>query len=444
MSESIYIKNLGPINELQLSLSKKMKLIIGPQATGKSTLAKIIYFCKKIRDYTVEYLVEDDLILKSPVGELYLSYLKYIRLQYMNSFGTTRHFSKGFRVKYDYQNGEYVEIKLDEARYAKFRFSAKMENDIKGFLKSAYQLYQDNHDTGTENAYDTLLRKIQIKREAKRHFTEVVADAFGDGADILYIPAGRSLLSVMSDQIDSVNSTLLDLPMQDFVNHIHNTKIRFGSKFDTIVADYVKTIKGQIKNANVDIAKNLIRSILKADYINDPDGEKLFFDEKHWVKLIYGSSGQQEALWILLLLFIVILEDKKSFIIVEEPEAHLFPEAQKDIVELMVLTVNSSNSQMIITTHSPYILTSANLMIHSAIVENKIRTSAYKAVIPKPLRLSSNDISAHKFREEGNKGLFSIMDQETGMICSSEIDTISEWINEYTEKLLDLELKYDL
>ena len=74
-------------------------------------------------------------------------------------------------------------------------------------------------------------------------------------------------------------------------------------------------------------------------------GKKIYFDERHWVKLMYGSSGQQEALWILLLVFIIILENKNAFVIIEEPEAHLFPKAQRKIVNLIALMVNTTKKQ---------------------------------------------------------------------------------------------------
>ena len=83
---------------------------------------------------------------------------------------------------------------------------------------------------------------------------------------------------------------------------------------------FQKTIKGQINNAAVDQAYEFIKKILKADYISENDGEKIYFDEYHWVKLMYGSSGQQEVLWILMLAFATILEKNKSLIIIEEPE----------------------------------------------------------------------------------------------------------------------------
>ena len=75
----------------------------------------------------------------------------------------------------------------------------------------------------------------------------------------------------------------------------------------------------------------------EADYTNESDGEKVYFDKKHWVKLMYSSSGQQEVLWILMLTFVIMLENKRSFVIIEEPEAHLFPIAQKNVISLISL-----------------------------------------------------------------------------------------------------------
>lgn len=43
--------------------------------------------------------------------------------------------------------------------------------------------------------------------------------------------------------------------------------------------------------------------------------------------VMYSSSGQQEALWILFLIFSVILTRKSVFMVIEGPEAHFFPVA---------------------------------------------------------------------------------------------------------------------
>ncbi len=43
MNEKIIIKNFGPLKQLELDL-KEIMVFIGPQASGKSTIAKLIYF----------------------------------------------------------------------------------------------------------------------------------------------------------------------------------------------------------------------------------------------------------------------------------------------------------------------------------------------------------------------------------------------------------------
>lgn len=439
----IQVKWLGPIEELRMDLSKDINLIIGPQASGKSTLGKIIYFCKKIRDYTLDFLEDDQQILGTAKNELYISFLKYIRKKYMDSFGTTRHFSHDFLINYEYDNGEVMTICLDEKGYAKFKFSDELERKLKELIFSAYRLYKNNQQDKSDDIYGYVTQKQQMKKVAVQHFREVAAKIF-EPYDVVYIPAGRSLLSVLSDQLDVVDTSVLDLPMKDFVDRIRRTKKRFGTKLDMVVADYVKMVKGQIRNADVEMAHKLIKSILKADYVNDTDGEKLYVDEKHWVKLIYGSSGQQEALWIVLLLFIIVLENEKSYIIIEEPEAHLYPMAQRKMVELIALTMNSSGSQIFVTTHSPYIMTSANLLIHSGNVENRIKTSPEDCVIARQLRISPKKVAAYKFNEDDIFKLDSIWDHDTGMMRSSEIDTISDVIYDDSERLIDLEIKYGL
>ena len=40
MSERLIVRNFGPIQEIEIDL-KKVTLLIGPQAAGKSTLAKL-------------------------------------------------------------------------------------------------------------------------------------------------------------------------------------------------------------------------------------------------------------------------------------------------------------------------------------------------------------------------------------------------------------------
>lgn len=436
------IKNFGPISDLKIDVDKNINLIIGPQASGKSTVGKVLFFCKKIRDYYIDFVMQDTAFLQTHPNELYINFLKYIRRNFMGCFGTTKHMPP-FEISYSYSNGENVSLSL-RGGYAYFKFSNKLENNIKVSLMDAYKIYLDNQRQVSLDFITKFNSKLQLKNEVKIHFTELADRIFGSTEEVIYIPAGRSLLSVLSDQLDAIDISILDLPMKEFIEKIRMTRTRFGTKLDGVVDDYLKTVQGQIKNTDIRLAEELIKKILKADYVNDTDGEKLYFDETHWVKLIYGSSGQQESLWILLLLFMVILENKRSYIVLEEPEAHLYPIAQRHIVELIALTMNSSDSKFLVTTHSPYILTATNLLIQSSIVENRIATKSEEVVIKKQLRVAPQKLSAYKIGDNEKGVLESIIDKPSGLIRSLEIDSISEKINEESDKLDLLEIKYDL
>jgi predicted ATP-dependent endonuclease of OLD family len=135
------------------------------------------------------------------------------------------------------------------------------------------------------------------------------------------------------------------------------------------------------------------------------------------------------------LIFLLILENKQVFIIFEEPEAHLYPEAQKEIVELISLLSGAENSQIIITTHSPYILSSLNNLLYAYRVGQK-KPKQTKHIVDKRLWLNPDKLSAF-FVSEG--GIENIIDDEFGLIKSEAIDSASEIINNIYNLLFNLD-----
>jgi predicted ATPase len=257
---------------------------------------------------------------------------------------------------------------------------------------------------------------------------------FGDDSDIVFIPAGRSVLATLSEQLQDIPYPSMDLIMQEFINRIRDTRRNFGSRIPEIIQDYLKTVKGQINNSAVNLAYELIHEILRADYVSDKGEEKIYYDESHWVKLLFASSGQQESLWLLLPCFMQILQQRKSLFIIEEPEAHLFPYAQRNIMELIALLANATNSTVLISTHSPYILTSTNLLLYSGAVEKQ--NSQRDAVIRPMLRIMPSIFSAFSI---DNGKLTDLFDEETSMIMAEYIDSVSTVINEDLDRLMEKE-----
>ena len=431
MKNEIRIENFGPVKEASVDLNKSFQVFIGAQASGKSTICKVVYFCQKIRDYSLNYLMDSEQFINNHKNEYMNNYFKYLKKQFMGCFGKTTHMQK-FNITYEFGQ-QSIRIYLKDG-YVRFVFSAGLKAQIEDLVNEAAEMFVTKlHDTELKSIMDSITALGLMKKDI---YTRLVG-LFENSMEIIYIPAGRSLLATMSEQLQDMSVEDMDLTMQEFIRLIRVTRSRFGTKIPEIVKEYTNTIKGQVNNTALEQAYQLIKKILKADYVSESDGEKIYYDEYHWVKLMYGSSGQQEVLWILMLVFVTILEKKKTFMVVEEPEAHLFPMAQKDIVSLIALMVNSSDGKVILTTHSPYVLTSANILLYSAKVENK-RNRENQIVVPKSYRVAYDTFSAFAFGAD--KSLSSLMDEESHMIDAGYIDGVSTITNEELERLLDMEM----
>ena len=232
---------------------------------------------------------------------------------------------KKFKIVY-YFGSNKIEITLNDDGFIRYIFDEELKNKVYSLLLESSEMFINELNS---SKISSIIDNITALAMLKQQFQNRLCILFESETDIIYIPAGRSLLATMSEKLHESTTSDMDLTMQEFINLIRNTKSKFGAKIPDIVKNYTKTVKGQINNSSLELAYEIIRDIFKADYTSESDGEKIYFDERHWVKLMYSSSGQQEVLWILMLSFIIILEKKKSFVIVEEPEAHLFPIAQK-------------------------------------------------------------------------------------------------------------------
>ena len=57
--QKIVIKNFGAIPDAEIEI-KSILVLIGEQASGKSTIAKLIYFFKSIRDELFNHIYQDN------------------------------------------------------------------------------------------------------------------------------------------------------------------------------------------------------------------------------------------------------------------------------------------------------------------------------------------------------------------------------------------------
>jgi len=225
--------------------------------------------------------------------------------------------------------------------------------------------------------------------------------------------------------------TLNEILMLEFIKRVSKLKDTFKKygNFEGLIQQFAANEQGKIL---LNTVKTKIDEILKGKYTSDSSDEKIVVNQEtgEYVYLSDASSGQKESIRILQDLFMVILENQNVLRIIEEPEAHLFPIAQKQTMELLALMLNTNNNnQLIITTHSPYILTVINNLLFAKRVVEKKSVSANKVneLIPQEYHLNPDIFSAYSI---GNSMISdnyceNIFNSKTGLIKQNYLDAVS-------------------
>jgi predicted ATPase len=432
--QKIEIRNFGPVNNINLEI-KDYNVFIGPQASGKSTISKTIFFFKSLRDDLVKYNYEciEKGNFNVPLG----SYSKLIRKKFLEFWGPSFHLNDVYLI-YHYQKNISIKITLEKSgKYINPEFSKTFKEKFMIIIDESKRYMEiKNRINKTFLSSNELIQFDSEQRQFLTKLQKSANDLFSDDKDLIFIPAGRNLLATLSDQLQNIHPHRLDYLMRSFIDRINNTKPLFNKGLHELVIEKRKLTHEEIDFNKVKFTIELIEKILKGKYQFDHEGEKIYFDKEKYTKINYSSSGQQEAIWILLLIFILILDNRQVFIVIEEPEAHLYPEAQKQIIDLISLLGNSTNNQVIITTHSPYILASINNLVYANKIAIKNNDIVSNRINPY-LWINCEKLNAYFIDKSVFKNIF---DNELVSIDTNAIDSASGIINEDYNFLFNMEL----
>jgi len=157
------------------------------------------------------------------------------------------------------------------------------------------------------------------------------------------------------------------------------------------------------------------------------------------IPLTKTSSGMQSSI-PLALITEYYSQEKNVLFICEEPEINLYPFTQKKLSYFLSEKCLKNNNHLIITTHSPYILTSFSNLIEAGNCYNSDEETKEKLrkIIPEKYWLDFENVSAYYISDGIAKD---ILDYEDKNIDTNAIDDVSEEINIEFDNILDL--KYE-
>lgn len=432
----ISIRDFSCIHAADMEI-KEVNVIIGPQGAGKSVTTKLIYY---FNDIWKEFFA------CSEEGQSFIEFKKALLKKFNNWF--PREAWGPSRFKITFTNGPIV---IDFWRRMsrkganpdpRLTISAWLE-EVYGFALKTYQEALNSNETDPAHA---MLASRSFDWEMR--IRSIITDRLNKDLQEKYfdqqtfIPAGRAFFTSIGRLVAGI----------EHGNSLDPVTLKFARIFASWRDQSFRYImSGTELNEYSIVCENIMNSLFggrvhskrDAEYIEMPDGRKVPF----WSL----SSGQQELIpiWFFLAntLFIDAMSNKyrrerepsRHLVYIEEPEAHLFPSAQSALLESLIANVvgEKTNRNLIITTHSPYIISQLNIFLKAGnLARRKKRNQDIHAVVNRKCWLRTDSLSAWSL-EDGV--LKSLIDPEEQLIDAHYLDAVSDTISETFNMLLDIE-----
>lgn len=402
----IKIKNFGPIREGFVDNDgwmdvNKVTVMIGDQGSGKSTVAKLV------------------------------STLSWIEKDLFRSDGSTLRFRKQERIFKKYLEYHRIESYLKKNTEIKYEGKAYRINYIPG-------------------------KPLDIQK-LKEEYTL---------PKITYFPAERNFVSSVKKSRSGQKLTLWSQSLQEFKETFQEAKESFKEKesFHLPISNvdleynklndvlYVKGPDYKIQLADsasgfqsfvpLFVVANYVSKLLEKEQEMDEQQRDTF--KKESAKILSDKTYTEEQKRILLSNLAAQFNIKRTLNIIEEPEQNLFPTSQQGMLyKLLEFNNKSKENQLIITTHSPYVINFLMLAIKASEIERKakankdVKSKIYE-IVPEKATTPLNSVTIYELNEVD--GTITKLEQSTGLPSNEHyLNNILGETNILFSKLMEIE-----
>jgi len=228
MAEKLTVKNFAGITDLEIEV-KRINILIGPQASGKSVCAKLLFYFKNFV-WEILAAVDNEQTKRTLDSNYSKKFEEYFPL---DSWG-----KQDFHIRYEIAN-VFIEVSRKQDRKGKIYLSYsdlfKQEfTDLQNLLKKARQPNSEKNADYYNFESFYLNRKMVID-----HLVDFLGKSIGRDAAFnqLFIPAGRSFFSNLQSNIFSFLSSnnVLDPFIREFgsiYESIKRTRLRYRNRLD--------------------------------------------------------------------------------------------------------------------------------------------------------------------------------------------------------------------
>lgn len=332
---TLCISNIGPIKEVQIEL-KRYNFFIGPQSSGKSTIAKIISHCLWMEKEIVVHPNRRDMqyyekIFISQMEDFHKMHGYFDNqsacLSYQSDYITIDFQNQSCKIELGKKSKSYERAKIlyipAERNVLVFTNNFNGDNNIDSFafdwLNAANFYHKDSR-------FKILDLGIEYYQEQKNGRSENKIKSSDGAYDITLTDASSGLQSVVPV------ATVVEFYTTAFYHRNIESKL----------------LKPQQERDRVEIKNFLIEELKK--------------NETEYNKKAVNNRMER------------LLNTKRTSFVIEEPESNLYPTTQRNLLNFIIKYSCARNRKntVTITTHSPYIINQLNLLLKAFDAGKKI------------------------------------------------------------------------
>lgn len=416
----VAVSNFSCIESADFELGP-ITVLIGPQASGKSILCKLSYFFIDILQQQAR-LISD--------GVTFDSYKNFIKERFHEWFPLSAWGDALFVIEFKAGN---CEIRLSRTSYRSvpsdnFRLwtSESLKSHYAGLLRIKSNSSKQSKISDDDFDFELMMT---VHDAARKDLSKLLGDDFISGQ--LFVPAGRSFFTSIGKAVSAFeHGRILDPLILSFGRiyaQLRDNSIHvYGKK-----SPHLKSVATKLN----DIFGGEFKTKGSEEFVLSNDGRR--------IPLSALSSGQQELLPLIAVLprlLAVRGDGARMLTYIEEPEAHLFPGAQSRLIEALGSIVNYSEGSlnMVLTTHSPYVLSKFNNLIKAGQLAASVGTKKKEEIdkiIPKNCQMPKDQVRAYAIVD---RKLVDIIDSD-GLIAADYLDEVSGDISNEFSNLLGIE-----
>lgn len=429
MKRLLYISHVGPITrEVKINLAR-FNVFIGPQSSGKSTIAKLISSFSWMEKEACTTMSKDVF----PAGKDFVSYVEdYHRMhgyfkedsvvKYESDYITIIYDKGVFDISFTDKSIEYARVKVSyvpsDRNVITLRDIEKRELSETNFRSFLFDWLDARRYYDVEHKADLLNLDMKYYYDSKRiEYQDRITHQNGQSYEIALYDASSGLQSIV--------------PLVVLVKYLK----------ESYYENYDKEISFAGREKRSDLALRLIEEVLMPHVQYEPNEAPIDIYRRIEKEIENGNQRYSEYVNKIYKTFYRFNHPQSISYIIEEPEQNLFPETQCDLTRYIFSACNVEThiSSAVITTHSPYVLSMINSQILAGILLSRgVDELEINKILPISSAIRNEEIGVYVVDVGTCK---SIKDEQTGMIDQNYLDNASEYLAASFDELYTLYLK---